>query len=194
MKMEKFVMCPIKTKEMKQMRFLLTIFFLWFISRSCYSQNVTKDGYWCPKYQIVIDEIALKIDSICNTQIASSEPFELQGYMYYNVYNNEIFNDNKFYYYIEAINPYYSCILADGVVTNNHGIPLLFIDEDEIQSGFFKEEDDSIWIDLYNPYVCADQPVEDGDSIIKTYNFSFILPMNVDSVWLKKNIFRVRSY
>ena len=147
-----------------------------------------------PIYMIIHDEVASKINFIHSL----NESLILNGYMYYTLEEDETFTWEQFKYYIEVWQDFYGCQAPDGVVTDKNGIPFLCIDKEEIESGFFKATGDSVWIeyyhnedDLYPNGDCI--PHEDIGPIIKTYDFSFILPQDIDSTWVMKNmIYRYR--
>ena len=165
-----------------------------------YSQNDSKvvNRALCPRYSIINDEIAFKIDSIY-LSMDSIWPICLQGYMYYPLNEDEVYNDNKLYYYLEAVKQYHSCEpLTEAVVTDKKGFPFLKINEEEILSGCFKCEDDSVWVEYYYDQndiwfngKCGLS--EDADSVIAWHEFLFTLPKNIDSTWLYKRINRVSA-
>ena len=177
--------------------FLATIMLTSIITIS-YSQNEGKvvNRTLCPRYSIINDEIAFKIDSIY-TSMDSIWPICLQGYMYYPLNEDEVYNDNKLYYYLEAVKQFHSCKpLTEAVVTDKNGFPFLILENAEIQSGCFKYEGDSVWVDYYYDQkdIWSDgrcSIVEDGDSVIAWHEFLFTLPNDVDSVWLSKRMHRV---
>lgn len=195
MKKENLKMKNIKSRSIGL--FLAAIMLTSIITIS-YSQNEGKvvNRTLCPRYSIINDEIAYKIDSIY-TSMDSIWPICLQGYMYYKLNEDEVYNDNKLYYYLEAVKQYHSCEpLTEAVVTDKTGHPFLSIYKAEIQSGCFKCEDDSVWVEYYYDQndiwfngKCGLS--EDGDSVIARYDFSFTLPNDVDSVWLSKRMHRV---
>ena len=177
--------------------FLATIMLTSIITIS-YSQNEGKvvNRTLCPRYSIINDEIAYKIDSIY-LSMDSIWPICLQGYMYYLLNEDEVYNDNKLYYYLEAVKQFHSCKpLTEAVVTDKNGFPFLILENAEIQSGCFKYEGDSVWVDYYYDQkdIWSDgrcSIVEDGDSVIAWHEFLFTLPNDVDSVWLSKRMHRV---
>ena len=177
--------------------FLATIMLTSIITIS-YSQNEGKvvNRTLCPRYSIINDEIAYKIDSIY-LSMDSIWPICLQGYMYYLLNEDEVYNDNKLYYYLEAVKQFHSCKpLTEAVVTDKNGFPFLILENAESQSGCFKYEGDSVWVDYYYDQkdIWSDgrcSIVEDGDSVIAWHEFLFTLPNDVDSVWLSKRMHRV---
>ena len=177
--------------------FLATIMLTSIITIS-YSQNEGKvvNRTLCPRYSIINDEIAYKIDSLY-LSMDSIWPICLQGYMYYPLNEDEVYNDNKLYYYLEAVKQFHSCKpLTEAVVTDKNGFPFLILENAEIQSGCFKYEGDSVWVDYYYDQkdIWSDgrcSIVEDGDSVIAWHEFLFTLPNDVDSVWLSKRMHRV---
>jgi len=179
---------------------LATITFAFTITAG-YSQNNGKivNRTLCPRYSIVNDEIAHKIDSVYSS-MDSIGAICLQGYMYYKLKEDEVYNDNKLFYYLEAVRQYHSCTpLTEAVVTDRMGFPFLSISEEEIKSGCFKCEGDSVWVEYYYDQDDIWGPngdcgiAEDGDSVIAWHGFSFMLPQEVDSAWLSRCIMRVYS-
>lgn len=181
----------IKNIKSHSIGLFLAAIMLTFIITASYSQNDGKvvNRTLCPRYSIINDEIAFKIDSIY-TSMDSIWPICLQGYMYYDLDEGEVYNDNKLYYYFEAAKQFYLCEpLTEAVVTDKNGFPFLILENAEIQSGCFKYEGDSVWVEY------EDCPIEeDGGSVIAWHEFSFTLPNDVDSVWLSKRMHRVYSY
>lgn len=184
--------------------YLATIL-LFLMTTFIHSENSGKivERALCPRYMIINEEIAMKMDSIYSLA-ASMESVCLQGYMYYPLSyplcEPEAYNDNKLYYYVEVVKQYHSCEPPTAVVTNRKDFPFLIIEKEEIASGFFSFEGDSVWVDYYHSQedigmngrcvICC----EDADSVIARHKFSFLLPEDVDSAWLKRCFHCIRKY
>lgn len=191
-----------KNIKSRRIRLLLATITFAFMITAGYSQNSGKvvNRTLCPRYSILNEEIAYKMDSVYSL-MDSMSPICLQGYMYYKLKENEVYNDNKLFYYLEAVKQYHSCTpLTCAVVTDKNGFPFLCIDEEEIQSGCFKCEGDSVWVEYYYDQDDIWGPngtcgiADDGDSVIAWHVFSFLIPQEVDSAWLSKRIIKVYSY
>lgn len=189
----------IKNIKLRRIGLLLATILLTSMLTAGYSQNRGEvvNRTLCPRYSIVNDEIAYKMDSVYSL-MDSMGSVCLQGYMYYKFNETEVYNNNKLYYYLEVVKQYHSCEpLTKAVVSNKKGFPFLLLEEEEVKSGCFKYEGDSVWVEYYynqldiQPDGSCNITTEDADSVIAWHQFPFSLWQDIDSLWLNKDLRRI---